>query len=80
MEAGLSKITLERLEIISNILEIDPFDLLSNDRQFNFYNYENSNCEIINQNNACTKNERNLYEKLLKEKEIVIELLRGELD
>ena len=74
-ENGLSRMTLERLAGISQILEADPVELLSYYDQYNFYNYENSNYEIINQNNGCTNNERELYEKLIRQKELVISLL-----
>ena len=71
--------TLERLAGISQILEADPVELLSYYDQYNFYNYENSNYEIINQNNGCTINERELYEKLIRQKDLVISLLNEQL-
>ncbi len=79
LETSMSKITLDRLADISKILEIEPLDLIASDEKYSFNNYENNNCEIINQNNGCTKKESELYEKLLKEKETVIELLRSKL-
>jgi transcriptional regulator with XRE-family HTH domain len=68
------KITVERLQKISEILEIDLGNLINSKNQniFNLYNNQNANGYIENQYNEM----KEVYEKLIQSKDEQIKLLQ----
>jgi transcriptional regulator with XRE-family HTH domain len=80
IEADKTKITLERVEKIAKILQMDILDLLSFDEKFVFNNFSNPQQKqrIKNifggQNN---ENEKELYERIIEELKTEVAFLRS---
>lgn len=83
IELGDIKITTDTLESIARIFDLKPEDVLTFDDKYIFNNnsnaYDHSSPHIYNANFGMGDKERDLYEKLLKEKDVTIALLESAL-
>ena len=79
IENGVSKIDIKRLADITEILEIELFDLINTKQQNTIYNYNGNTCEIPVQKYQSNHKVNELYGMLLKEKDARIGLLEARL-
>ncbi len=74
-------LNLSRLNEISKLLEVTPSQILGFDEKFIFQNYEQASAITTNQNYyAFSEKERELYEKLLQDKDEIIAMLKKQLN
>jgi len=79
LEAGTSKIDMERLAAISQILEVEPTELIEGDEKYGFYFCQQENNGVVINHNNYSEKERELYEKLLQKQEAIIKHLEARL-
>lgn len=81
IELGDVKITTDTLESIAKIFDLKPEDVLTFDEKyiFNNHSHDTSTANIYNANFGMGDKERDLYEKLLKEKDATIAILESAL-
>lgn len=86
LEAGKSKISIENLRKISEVLDVDPYKLIGFEYQETFINHENEVGKIQNINHAINTNLhtllkeiKTLYEKLIDEKNARIRMLEEKI-
>lgn len=83
LESGQSKLTVDRVKKLAELYNVEPKYFLSDDLPVINYNSGSNSRAIINtqnyHDNSNTKSQKKLYEKLLKEKDEQLEILKCEL-
>lgn len=90
VESGITKLDIDRLKLISDMFEVSVEELI-NAEEGTFFNevsgnsdsagsYNNIGKEINVTNNNCSENERELYERMLKEKDEQIAFMKQLLE
>lgn len=78
IEADKTKVSLERIEQIAQILQIDLFDLLNFDDKYVFNNFSNPQQRIKNIfGGQSSETEKELYERIIEQQKAEIEFLRN---
>ena len=77
IEADKTKVSLERIEQIAKVLNIDLLDLLNFDEKYVFNNFSSFQQNIKNEYGKSTEVEKELYERIIEQQKTEIEFLRN---